>query len=238
METDVGLKSRMRENRTYGSVRGSRQAFHMCFEKGVSRLSTRRKLMSTVIKLHDKRSGNTYFYESESYWDREKQQPRSRRKLIGKLDPVTGKMVPTDGRGRGRNKPKPSEAIKPGPVPVSTAERRFYGATYLLDQIGNITGITADLKACFPENYKKLLSVAYFLILEDTDALSRFNHFDRTHRHPEGKDIPSQRSSELFQSITEDDKEKFFRLQGRRRIEKEYWAYDTTSISSYPCMSQ
>ena len=189
--------------------------------------------MSTVIKLHDKRSGNTYFYESESYWDREKQQPRSRRKLIGKLDPVTGKMVPTDGRGRGRNKPKPSEAIKPGPVPVSTAERRFYGATYLLDQIGNITGITADLKACFPENYKKLLSVAYFLILEDTDALSRFNHFDRTHRHPEGKDIPSQRSSELFQSITEDDKEKFFRLQGRRRIEKEYWAYDTTSISSY-----
>ena len=194
--------------------------------------------MSTVIKLHDKRSGNTYFYESESYWDREKQQPRSRRKLIGKLDPVTGKMVPTDGRGRGRNKPKPSEAIKPGPVPVSTAERRFYGATYLLDQIGNITGITADLKACFPENYKKLLSVAYFLILEDTDALSRFNHFDRTHRHPEGKDIPSQRSSELFQSITEDDKEKFFRLQGRRRIEKEYWAYDTTSISSYPCMSQ
>ena len=26
---------------------------------------------------------------------------------------------------------------------------------------------------------------------------------------------------------------KFFRLQGRRRIEKEYWAYDSTSISSY-----
>lgn len=28
LETDVGLKSRMRENRTYGSVRGSRQAIH------------------------------------------------------------------------------------------------------------------------------------------------------------------------------------------------------------------
>ena len=28
LETDVGLKSRMRENRTYGSVRGNRQAFH------------------------------------------------------------------------------------------------------------------------------------------------------------------------------------------------------------------
>ncbi|MDY6353075.1 MAG: transposase, partial [Lachnospiraceae bacterium] len=26
---------------------------------------------------------------------------------------------------------------------------------------------------------------------------------------------------------------KFFRLQGRRQIEKEYWAYDSTSISGY-----
>ena len=66
--------------------------------------------MSTVIKLHDKRSGNTYFYESESYWDRGETAAPVRRKLIGKLDPVTGKMVPTDGRGRGRNKPKPSRS--------------------------------------------------------------------------------------------------------------------------------
>ena len=53
------------------------------------------------------------------------------------------------------------------------------------------------------------------------------------HKHPYGDDIPSQRSSELFQSITEDAKMQFFRLQGKRRVEKEYWAYDSTSISSY-----
>ncbi len=43
MATEVGLKSRMRENRTYGSVRGSRQAFHVLLNtlKGVSSLSTR-----------------------------------------------------------------------------------------------------------------------------------------------------------------------------------------------------
>ena len=29
LESNDCLKSRMRENRTYGSVRGSRQAFHM-----------------------------------------------------------------------------------------------------------------------------------------------------------------------------------------------------------------
>ena len=189
--------------------------------------------MSSIIKVFDKRSGNTYFYESESYWDKEKQQPRSRRKLIGKLDPATGEMVPTDGRGKKRGVETPVVVAKPGPVPALNMTRRFYGATYLLDQIGREIGIIDDLKACFPDSYKRILSIAYFLILEDTDALIRFEHFDRTHRHPAGQDIPSQRSSELFQSITEEAKDKFFRLQGKRRIEKEYWAYDTTSISSY-----
>ncbi len=51
--------------------------------------------------------------------------------------------------------------------------------------------------------------------------------------HPYGKNISSQRSSELFSSITEEGKEHFFRLQGKRRSANEYWAYDTTSISSY-----
>ena len=38
------MKSRVRENRTHGSVRGSRQAFHLNTMKGESRLSTRQKL--------------------------------------------------------------------------------------------------------------------------------------------------------------------------------------------------
>ncbi len=44
-----------------------------------------------------------------------------------------------------------------------------------------------------------------------------------THHHPHGKDIPSPRSSELFASITDEAVAQFFRLQGKRRIEKEYW---------------
>ena len=56
----------------------------------------------TIIKQKDKRTGTTYVYESESYWDKEKQQPRSKRKLIGKLDEDTGEIVRTDGRGKKR----------------------------------------------------------------------------------------------------------------------------------------
>lgn len=53
-----------------------------------------------IIKQHDKRSrsGQTYLYESISYWDSEKKQSRAKRKLIGKLDFETGEVVPTVGR--------------------------------------------------------------------------------------------------------------------------------------------
>ena len=63
----------------------------------------------SLVKHTDKRTGVTYVYESESYWDKEKQQPRSHRRMIGKIDPETGEIVPTNGRGR---KKKNSESYK------------------------------------------------------------------------------------------------------------------------------
>ena len=188
--------------------------------------------MSYVNQL-DKRSGITYVYESVSYWDKEKKQPRSKRKLVGRLDPETGDIIPTDGRGKRRNHKNIDNPAKRGPVPATKAERLFYGATYLFDQIGIETGIVADLKTCFPKTYKQILSIAYYLILEDQNPLFRFKKWAKLHMHPYGADIPSQRSTELFQSITEEEKMHFFRLQGKRRFETEYWAYDSTSISSY-----
>lgn len=60
----------------------------------------------SIVKNKDKRTGITYVYESESYWDKEKKQPRAKRRLIGKLDEETGEIVPTDGRGRKRRDQK------------------------------------------------------------------------------------------------------------------------------------
>lgn len=52
----------------------------------------------SIIKTRNKKTGILYAYESESYWDKEKQQPRSRRKLIGKVDETTGEIIPTGKR--------------------------------------------------------------------------------------------------------------------------------------------
>lgn len=64
--------------------------------------------MASIIKKLNKQTGVTYVYESESYWDKEKKQPRSKRKLIGRIDEETGEVVPTGGRGR----PKKREAAE------------------------------------------------------------------------------------------------------------------------------
>ena len=48
-----------------------------------------------IVKVHNKARNITYVYESVSYWDKELKQPRSHRKLIGRIDPSTGDVVPT-----------------------------------------------------------------------------------------------------------------------------------------------
>jgi len=191
--------------------------------------------MAAIVYQTNKQTGITYAYESISFWDKEKKQSRARRKCIGRVDPETKQIIPT------RKKASATVAYKTqrGPVPVTRASRSYYGATYLFDRIGEKLGVTADLKTCFSKTYKQLLSIAYYLILEDKNPLSRFPRWAAIHKHPYGKPIPSQRSSDLFSSISEEARGHFFRLQGKRRVEQEYWAYDTTSISSYSkCLNQ
>ena len=48
-----------------------------------------------IIKQLNKKTGITYVYESHSYRDKETKQPRSKRKLIGRIDDATGEIIPT-----------------------------------------------------------------------------------------------------------------------------------------------
>ena len=119
----------------------------------------------SLVHVTNKKNGTTYVYESTNYWDKEKKQSRSKRVCIGKLDEA-GSLVPSN-----RLAMQPALApAKQGPIPSTVMKRSFYGATYLFDKIGELLAITADLKVCFPESYKQILSIAYFFILEDRNT--------------------------------------------------------------------
>ena len=83
-----------------------------------------------MAKVYKKaKNGTTYVYDSVSYWDKDLKQPRSKRKLIGKLDPDTGEIVPTgkkgprpNNMGPARNAGRPTSNDMPSPTAVP-AER-------------------------------------------------------------------------------------------------------------------
>ena len=173
-------------------------------------------------------NGTEYVYEYDSTWNAEKKYGTHTRNYIGKM--VNGVFVPNK---KYKLQMELEQAKKRGPVAATESKRLFYGATYLFDAIGEKLGIKADIRKCFPDTSEQVLSVAYYLLLEDRNPLSRFPKWGRTHVHPYGRDLASQRSSELFGSIGENAKQQFFKQQSSRRLEEEYLAYDTTSISSY-----
>ena len=54
----------------------------------------------SIVKGYSKQNDTTYFYEQDYKWNPVTKRPEGTRKLIGKLDPSTGKMIPTGRKGR------------------------------------------------------------------------------------------------------------------------------------------
>ena len=79
---------------------------HSIIDTGKSSMEA--KEMSFYVRSYNKKTGVTYVYESSSYWDKEAKMPRAHRRLIGKINPQTGEIVPTGKRG-----PKPKKQVVP-----------------------------------------------------------------------------------------------------------------------------
>ncbi|MDR2373264.1 MAG: hypothetical protein LBD77_04035, partial [Bifidobacteriaceae bacterium] len=172
------------------------------------------------IRQANAKTGAVYVYEAESYWDKDKKQTRYRnRRMVGHLDPSTGEVVA-------------NRAAPPGPA-RPTSRRLFAGATSLLTQLADQTGLAADLASALgDERGRAVLSVAEFLVLEDPAPASRFARWARSHDHPLGVPLDSPRLSELFASTLEPEVEALFRARAAR-ASGDWWFFDTTSISSY-----
>lgn len=96
----------------------------------------------SIVYQHDKRSGITYAYESVSYYDKEKKHSRSKRTLIGRVDPVTNEIVPTDGRNKKRV-PKDSEKEASAKLLKQLTEENLQ----LKEQVASLTKEVARLRA-------------------------------------------------------------------------------------------
>ena len=144
------------------------------------------------------RCQNGYVYIDTGFWNKEKKCADHKREYIGTYDGKTFTPNKTFQRLKEEHSRNATQA-KRGPAPAEKCLRQFYGATYLLNQIAYKTGIKSDLNKCFGTLASQILSIAYYLILEEGQPLYRFSKWGITHKHPFAGDIPSQRSSEIFE---------------------------------------
>jgi transposase len=179
--------------------------------------------MASQAYHRNKKTGVTYVYSVESYWDKEKKAPRNRQVCIGKLDPATGEIIPSKRKGKAATK---------GVLAGATAETKIAGPAMLLDKLAKDTGLAGIVNRCFPKLHAEMTSLVYFIVQKGL-PLSRSEAWSMGHLHPCGEPIASQRISELLLSIREDDRQKFLSLWMAKMTENDYLCYDITSISSY-----
>lgn len=184
--------------------------------------------MSYLVYQTNKKSGVTYVYEAVSYWDKEKKQSRNKQVCIGKLDPKTKKLIP-------------SKRLAPQQVamrtPQVTASAEVVGPSLILDVISDQLGLEKLLKRCFPTDHLAIMSMAYYLVAQG-DALSHCETWTKSHAHPLGAALSSQRISELLSKITTDRKQTFLKRWMDKILEEECLLYDITSISSYSQLNE
>ena len=76
--------------------------------------------MACIIYREDKKTGTKYAYRSESYRDPQTKKPKSKRTYLGRVDPVTNKIIPKGEAGkRNRSKLVNSEPMDVLPVEIS-----------------------------------------------------------------------------------------------------------------------
>ena len=171
--------------------------------------------MSSIVYLKNKKNGTVYAYLNESVWDSEKKKCVCKRKCLGHLDPETGNIVPNKGHEK-------DEA----------ASVRAIGATYFLDHVAESIGLTDALMRAFPENWKILLSCAYF-ILFDTGDMSMIEYWSRDNVTPNEKLVTTRELTDVFLEITENDMFTFHRAWRDTFNDESFYMFHTSSRSSF-----
>lgn len=167
--------------------------------------------MSYIVE--QKINGRIYLYEAESYWDKEKKQPRQRRKYLGVKDPKTGA-------------PKtPRKGVAPKAV-------LDFGDVWLMRKLAEKTGVMEVLEKAFDDDGRKLFDLACYDALTDK-GFHLYREWAETSWGVNEELRTSQDISRLFSELDERSIGCFQKLWLRKHGKRKALAFDITSISSY-----
>jgi len=163
--------------------------------------------------IEQKIKGNIYLYKVESYWDKDKKQSRQKRTYLGP---------------KGKLKKSNIKQTK------STIVHKNYGNIFFLDFILKQLGLEYILQNIFPDNYKEIIALAYYDIIE-ASPYYLFPFWQEEHYLPDTKKLDSSSISKLCDEIGHQQQQRliFFEQWINLLQPVEALFYDITSISSY-----
>lgn len=167
-------------------------------------------------------SGKTYVYYVTAAYRNSQGHPTCDRISIGRLDENTGKLIPN------RNY---YEKVLEKPMPV-TAGVMSFGVYDVFTKVCAKLGVTKILERYFPENSKQIMTVAQY-ILSEGNVMMYIDDYTQTHQSAASGEYSDEMCSRMFASLRQEDIQLFFREWMKKKKQKEYLAYDVTSISSY-----
>ena len=178
-----------------------------------------------VCRTHqlNKITGITYVYESSSYWDTVKKQPRNKKVCIGKLDKDSGEFIPSR-----RLNPEQAAARDP----QVTANAQIIGPNIILDVITEELKLDKLLQRCCPDYYQQIKAMAYYLVHQG-DALSHCETWCDSHLPDIAATLSSQNISDILDKISIGTKQIFMAEWLEQNTDDDHLCYDITSISSY-----
>ena len=167
--------------------------------------------MSYIVER--KVNGNIYRYAIESYWDKDKKQPRQRCKYLG---------------------PKEKAVTKKIKKALGQLVSKSYGNIFLLEEISKSIGLQDILKECYPDNYKEILLNSFYEIIGESKNYL-LHHFQDEHYFENIKTMYSSDVSQLHSLLGSDERSKYaFTEKWIEKINPQNGVYyDITSFSSY-----
>ena len=93
--------------------------------------------MACVVYQVDKRTGIKYAYSSESYWDKDKKQPRSKRTFLGRVDPETGEIISKKTRGSLKAEDSPHSISTETEQQIDSLNKQLLEKDLLISDIRN-----------------------------------------------------------------------------------------------------
>ena len=179
--------------------------------------------MASEVRLKSA-NGITYVYENQSYWDKATKSTKHKRKLIGHVDPETGKVVPNRKKGDTAKKRALAKDMVEDGFTV-----RPVGLAMLLDKAVKDIQLQEVLTAIFPKDRGHILACAYHILYGDNtlsyiDNNMVFGSNDLTDYHDIGC---------LLTRITPDLREVFFQKWMECNPSDRLYVMNITGVASY-----